>query len=396
MAVDKCSECGRWIGFFNPRYFEDDSTGVITCGSCHDNRLDEALTDITREYISKYIANRSHDHLEITVLLRYCTAIEQGHYNKIMGDYDLGTCTNDLFIETAKRSIEATKESLGKLTRNSDLSSLDIDRIMAEKKACEIEEDFLDDLEKLYKLIERRIDEREVELNYLDIFPILVEYLTQDFNKGVDAKMAPIYEAVSTKIDKGVSEERVIQEVIKLVKDDGSMDLTTEIDQIINIVRLVLDKFSISYDMENVEELVKKGVEDMELREFEENMGSKKKSALGDFSNLNGRQFEKYLEKLFSLRGHSVITTSTTGDQGADLILKKDGMKTVVQVKKYSGKVSNKSVQEIVGAIKYYKADNGMVITNSTFTNSAIELALANNVRLWDGKKLRDVIKELK
>ena len=36
-----------------------------------------------------------------------------------------------------------------------------------------------------------------------------------------------------------------------------------------------------------------------------------------------------------------------------------------------------------------------MIVTNSSFTKSAIELAFSNDVELWDGRKLKNVIEDL-
>jgi restriction system protein len=47
-------------------------------------------------------------------------------------------------------------------------------------------------------------------------------------------------------------------------------------------------------------------------------------------------------------------------------------------------------VQEIVGALRFYNADEGWVVTNSIFTPSARSLARANNIRLIDGHDLKD------
>jgi restriction system protein len=47
-------------------------------------------------------------------------------------------------------------------------------------------------------------------------------------------------------------------------------------------------------------------------------------------------------------------------------------------------------VQEVVAALKFYKADEAWVVTNSSFTPSARSLAQANNVRLIDGHDLKD------
>lgn len=109
----------------------------------------------------------------------------------------------------------------------------------------------------------------------------------------------------------------------------------------------------------------------------------------------NGIEFEKYLETLFEKLGYVVQTTKVSGDQGADLIVIKDKTKTVVQAKFYSSKVGNKAVQEVVAAIRYYNADFGMVITNNYYTDSAIKLADANDIKLIDGDTLSQLISEL-
>ena len=75
---------------------------------------------------------------------------------------------------------------------------------------------------------------------------------------------------------------------------------------------------------------------------------------------------------------------------GADVIAYKDNVKYVIQVKFYNNPVGNKAVQEVVGAIGMYKADKGIVVTNSTFTSSAIELAQANNIELINGDKIEE------
>lgn len=109
----------------------------------------------------------------------------------------------------------------------------------------------------------------------------------------------------------------------------------------------------------------------------------------------NGIQFEQYLKYLFEKLGYVVETTKTTGDQGADLILNKNNIKTVVQAKFYSNPVGNKAVQEVVSAIKFYKADNGMVVTNNYYTKSAKELAEANEIELWDKDILDEIIMKM-
>ena len=77
-----------------------------------------------------------------------------------------------------------------------------------------------------------------------------------------------------------------------------------------------------------------------------------------------------------------------SGDQGADLIAKKDGRTIIIQAKRYQGTVGNKAVQEVASAVSFYGGDEGWVITNSTFTPSARALAQKTNVRLFEGRDL--------
>lgn len=102
-----------------------------------------------------------------------------------------------------------------------------------------------------------------------------------------------------------------------------------------------------------------------------------------------GTQFELYLVNLFKDLGYKAKHNGKSGDQGADLILKKEDYVYAVQAKYYTGKLGNTPVQEIAGALKFYNANQGVVVTNSEFTPGAEELAKANNVILIDGKDLK-------
>lgn len=114
---------------------------------------------------------------------------------------------------------------------------------------------------------------------------------------------------------------------------------------------------------------------------------------LRDFKYVtSGREFELFLEKLFKFLGYTTIHNGKSGDQGADLILRKNNYVYTVQAKYYTGKLSNKPIQEVVGSLKYYNANQGVVVTNSEFTKGAQELAKANQVILIDGEALNDLI----
>lgn len=112
------------------------------------------------------------------------------------------------------------------------------------------------------------------------------------------------------------------------------------------------------------------------------------KSGIQDVDKMGGVEFETFLKYHFQKLGYVAETTSVTGDYGADLILKKDHEKLIVQAKRYQEKVGIKAIQEVVAAVGHYKADKGYVITNSFFTKSAMNLAASNHIELWDREKL--------
>ncbi|TFH14273.1 restriction endonuclease [Candidatus Bathyarchaeota archaeon] len=111
-----------------------------------------------------------------------------------------------------------------------------------------------------------------------------------------------------------------------------------------------------------------------------------------DVDALDGHQFESLLKVIFTNLGYHAINLQGSHDQGADLIIEKYGQKTVVQAKRYSTKVSNDAIQQAVAAIKYYKADRGMVITTDEFTKSDKDLAISNNIELLDRKGLFELM----
>ncbi len=111
-------------------------------------------------------------------------------------------------------------------------------------------------------------------------------------------------------------------------------------------------------------------------------------SGIAEIDKMSGKMFELLLLETFRKSGYKGKTTQEYGDYGADLLLVKDNVKYVVQAKRWNQKVSVKAIQEIVAAIKHYKADKGMVITNSGFTKNAENLARSNQVELWNRNKL--------
>lgn len=108
---------------------------------------------------------------------------------------------------------------------------------------------------------------------------------------------------------------------------------------------------------------------------------------------IEGHDFEYYCAELLEKYGFSNATvTRGSGDQGVDIVAEKDKIKYAIQCKRYDQPVGNKAVQEVAAGRSFYNCNAAIVMTNSTFTSSAIELADKLGVTLWDGNFLRDII----
>lgn len=111
-------------------------------------------------------------------------------------------------------------------------------------------------------------------------------------------------------------------------------------------------------------------------------------SRIREIDSMNGETFEYFLQAHFEKMGYKVKMTPKSSDYGADLILIKDDIKTVVQAKRYKGKVGVAAIQQAYASMGYYKASRCMVITNSYYTSQARTLAKKNGVILWDRETL--------
>lgn len=131
--------------------------------------------------------------------------------------------------------------------------------------------------------------------------------------------------------------------------------------------------------------------------EFEERLkrNHDTKLSVEEIEHLNGFEFEELIGDLFKKAGYKVNVTKKSGDQGADLVVEKEGFSTAIQTKKHTGNVGNKAVQEVVASMKFYDCDEGMVITTANFTKSAYELASRNKIKLVDKKGLNKLFDDI-
>jgi len=152
-------------------------------------------------------------------------------------------------------------------------------------------------------------------------------------------------------------------------------------------------------DSRKLLEFVEKELEKIEVKHVIPNTSiptqKQSKITIYEVDRLTGTQFEQLMAILLNVNGYTdAEVTGKAGDQGGDIITQKDDQKLIIQAKNYSinRKVTNSAVQEVLGAIPYYGADKGIVVTNSFFTASATELAQVNNITLWDRRKVTEML----
>ena len=117
----------------------------------------------------------------------------------------------------------------------------------------------------------------------------------------------------------------------------------------------------------------------------------KKSEALEFSESMSPRDFEYFCANELRKIGWKAELTKGSGEQGVDIIAEKDGLRIVLQCKKYSKPVGNKAVQEIIAGKSYETAKAACVVSNAAYTKSARELATTTGVHLLHYLDLEDI-----
>lgn len=105
----------------------------------------------------------------------------------------------------------------------------------------------------------------------------------------------------------------------------------------------------------------------------------------------DGIAYERFCAGRLREAGWNARATQASGDQGADIVAERDGLRLVVQCKRYGKPVGNAAVQEIAAAMRYWSGDRAAVVSNAGFTPSARKLAGATGVMLLHHDDLIDL-----
>lgn len=111
---------------------------------------------------------------------------------------------------------------------------------------------------------------------------------------------------------------------------------------------------------------------------------------------LSPYEFEDWIARFLNLYGYDAFTTKRSGDFGADVIAEQNGNKYVISCKKYTNGLGVKCVQEIIGAMDYYGAQIGWVMSTAPhFSKQAFDLAATRGIKLYTKNDLAIMLKEL-
>lgn len=115
-----------------------------------------------------------------------------------------------------------------------------------------------------------------------------------------------------------------------------------------------------------------------------------------DFTTMDGYQFEDYISSLFRRLGFEVEATSYSNDGGVDLVATYKqpvfSGKYIIQCKNWTGPVGQPEVRDLYGVVMDQRANKGILITPSDYTQQAYDFANGKNIELINGPILRALL----
>lgn len=116
---------------------------------------------------------------------------------------------------------------------------------------------------------------------------------------------------------------------------------------------------------------------------------------LAQLGSLTPEGFEEFVAELFEALGFEVDRVGGTGDEGADLRVRRDGLLGVVQCKYHrQGVVGSPDLQKFLGTIHHTRSHKGIFVTTRTFSLAAERFAAGHPIELIDGPRLVELVHE--
>lgn len=116
---------------------------------------------------------------------------------------------------------------------------------------------------------------------------------------------------------------------------------------------------------------------------------------LSDMDTMRDAEFQGLIGDLLKGLGYTdVQVIRSGGDQDVDILAVKDGKKYAIQCKHAVSPLNDRPIQKVAAGKAVYDCDIGVVLTNHTFDQSAVEAANATGTLLWDRNTLQKMLRE--
>jgi restriction system protein len=116
---------------------------------------------------------------------------------------------------------------------------------------------------------------------------------------------------------------------------------------------------------------------------------------LAQLASLTPEGFEEFVAEVFEALGYAVEHLGGTGDEGADLRVRRDGLLAVVQCKYHSrGVVGSPELQKFLGTVHHTRSHKGFFVTTRTFSLAAEKFVAEHPIELVDGPRLVELVQE--
>jgi restriction system protein len=117
---------------------------------------------------------------------------------------------------------------------------------------------------------------------------------------------------------------------------------------------------------------------------------------LAQLDTLTPEGFEEFVGELFEALGFEVEVIGGAGDEGADLRVRRDGLRGIVQCKFSKGRavVGSPELQKFLGTIHHTASHKGFFVTTRTFSLAAERFVAEHPIELIDGPRLVELVRE--
>lgn len=120
------------------------------------------------------------------------------------------------------------------------------------------------------------------------------------------------------------------------------------------------------------------------LRAYQDAVFQHERAKRDFWLKLSGSDFERQLADLYRRVGYSAAVTAGSGDQGVDIVLTRNGKRTIVQCKEHSKPVGPAVARELYGSLVASDADSAILACTSGFTIGVFDFVRNKPIELVD------------